>query len=646
MTRLRTIVFAVIFALCGATDAFAVCTGQFQAGSVCANAGASQALPGPTANPVLGLPGTTAGSLGFAGVGSGTATVQAQSAAGTPTLLWPTVSGTLVSTASAPLVLNSVTGAVSITGAAGQVLAGASPAFTATPVLGASGTAGTIGFGNATSGTVTLGTVTGALGSVTASLPANTGVIAETNFGQTWTAAQTFNSGASVAGLTVTSSFTATGLVTNADLTNSSITLGSTAMALGSTNTTIAGAISWSGIQSITNNTASTSPSTGAVVVTGGVGITGAIYSLGSISTTGSDSSFAAGGNRAMMDVTGTTARIGAVYGGGSAMSLSILCGSASTCLSISSAGLVSIGSGLTVTSSFTATGLVTNADLVNSSITLGTTAMSLGSAYTTIAGAITWSGSQTFSAAMTYGGVTLSNSVTGTGNMVLSASPTFSGTVAGANTIPLTVLQNQSANVILGTTSAGAVAALTINSGASCTNALTWTNGTGFGCNVSAGTGTVTSATIAAGTGISVTGTCAITTSGTCTVATSLSTLTNTLSGDVALSNVSNYFDGPSVAQGTTGTWCAMGTVTVIDTSGAANYDAKLWDGTTIIASAFTNPTAASLAHNISLSGCLATPAGNIRISVKDTTFTTGDIKFNLSGNSKDSTITVFRVQ
>ena len=60
-----------------------------------------------------------------------------------------------------------------------------------TPTLGASGTVGTLAFGNATSGTVTLGAVTGALGSVTASLPANTGTLAELNLAQTWTAIQT-----------------------------------------------------------------------------------------------------------------------------------------------------------------------------------------------------------------------------------------------------------------------------------------------------------------------------------------------------------------------------------------------------------------------------------------------------------------------
>ena len=48
-------------------------------------------------------------------------------------------------------------------------------------------------------------------------------------------------------------------------------------------------------------------------------------------------------------------------------------------------------------------------------------------------ADALITAGAATFSGALTYGGVTLSNSVTGTGNMVLSASPTFTGTLTAA---------------------------------------------------------------------------------------------------------------------------------------------------------------------------------------------------------------------
>ena len=45
--------------------------------------------------------------------------------------------------------------------------------------------------------------------------------------------------------------------------------------------------------------------------------------------------------------------------------------------------------------------------------------------------GTLTVTGATTLSAALTYGGVTLSNAVTGTGNMVLSAAPTFTGTAS-----------------------------------------------------------------------------------------------------------------------------------------------------------------------------------------------------------------------
>jgi hypothetical protein len=66
-----------------------------------------------------------------------------------------------------------------LAGGAGQIMAGATPALTSTPTLGASGTLGTLTLGNATSGLLTLAPVTGALGTVTASFPANTGTLAE-----------------------------------------------------------------------------------------------------------------------------------------------------------------------------------------------------------------------------------------------------------------------------------------------------------------------------------------------------------------------------------------------------------------------------------------------------------------------------------
>lgn len=125
-----------------------------------------------------------------------------------------------------------------------------------------------------------------------------------------------------------------------------------------------------------------------------------------------------------------------------------------------------------------------------------------------------------------------------------------------------------------------------------------------------------------------------------------SATALTNSLSGDVALNNTSNYFDGPTVAQGTTGTWFASGQVTVKDTAGIALFYWKLWDGTTVIASGLSNQfSGAASGVTISCSGYIASPAGNIRISVRDAGSTSGSILANDSGNSKDSTISVFRI-
>lgn len=59
--------------------------------------------------------------------------------------------------------------------------------------LGVAGSSvGQVQLFNATSGSITVAPVTGALGSVTASLPANTGTLAELNLAETWTALQTF----------------------------------------------------------------------------------------------------------------------------------------------------------------------------------------------------------------------------------------------------------------------------------------------------------------------------------------------------------------------------------------------------------------------------------------------------------------------
>lgn len=141
----------------------------------------------------------------------------------------------------------------------------------------------------------------------------------------------------------------------------------------------------------------------------------------------------------------------------------------------------------------------------------------------------------------------------------------------------------------------------------------------------------------------LSIAGTGLVNSSGS--LAVSLSSLTASLGADVALNNTVAYFDGPSVAQGTSGTWFASGTVTLIDTASGANFLAKLWDGTTVIASSEVNSNGLNVIRTISLSGVITSPAGNIRISCADITATTGKILFNQTGQSKDSTISVIRI-
>lgn len=124
-----------------------------------------------------------------------------------------------------------------------------------------------------------------------------------------------------------------------------------------------------------------------------------------------------------------------------------------------------------------------------------------------------------------------------------------------------------------------------------------------------------------------------------------SMTPITNSISGDVALNNTATYFTGPTVAQGTSGTWFVSGTVTLKDTAGAAQMFVKLWDGATVIASGHAQPTAANVQLTVALSGFITSPAGNLRISVRDGTSTSGLILNNESLNAKDSTITAIRI-
>lgn len=122
-------------------------------------------------------------------------------------------------------------------------------------------------------------------------------------------------------------------------------------------------------------------------------------------------------------------------------------------------------------------------------------------------------------------------------------------------------------------------------------------------------------------------------------------SQITNSLGANVNLNNTGAYFTGPTVAQGTSGTWFASGSVVCRDAGSLALFNAKLWDGATVIASAQVISTGANNPIQIALSGYLANPAGNLRISVIDLTSTNGLIVSNDSSNGKDSTLSVMRI-
>ncbi len=121
---------------------------------------------------------------------------------------------------------------------------------------------------------------------------------------------------------------------------------------------------------------------------------------------------------------------------------------------------------------------------------------------------------------------------------------------------------------------------------------------------------------------------------------------ITNALTGDVTLTTT-NFFDGPSVAQGTSGIWFASGQITMTSTNATTLFPtAKLWDGTTVIASQIQEVTAVGQTIFFALSGFIASPAGNIRISASQQTGSSMKIRANQSGvGNTDSVITAVRI-
>lgn len=111
--KLLTAALLVFTLGANAPTAFAQCTGQFIAGTVCGNPSAAQGTPIATRAPILGNAGGTTGTLGLRSSVGGTATVVPPAIAGNTTLQLPTLAGTIPTSATAPLVLDAGTGILS-----------------------------------------------------------------------------------------------------------------------------------------------------------------------------------------------------------------------------------------------------------------------------------------------------------------------------------------------------------------------------------------------------------------------------------------------------------------------------------------------------------------------------------------------------
>jgi hypothetical protein len=225
-----------------------------------------------------------------------------------------------------------------------------------------------------------------------------------------------------------------------------------------------------------------------------------------------------------------------------------------------------------------------------------------------------------------------------------LSSTGVLSRTGAGtcsAGALALSGLATGTQDTVIGYFGSTTASATAISN---CTGALTYSTGTHtFGCNASAGTGTVTSIGLTNTNGLTVSGS-PVTTSGNISAGVSLSTATAVLGADVNMGVINTYASGPSMSQGTSGTWWVTGTIT-INNSAADDHQCKLWDGTTVIASAATNVVAGGRV-SVHLGGYLASPAANIRIDCKGLTTATGKMEFNRTGNSKDSSVFGIRIQ
>ena len=299
-----------------------------------------------------------------------------------------------------------VLGNLPITGTAGNVVLSIAPTITGHPTIegvkstGATGT-GALVFSNTPSfATPILGAPTAttlAIGGCTlggTALCATGHVLFEgvTSTGATGTGNLVFATSPSVSGLSVTGSFTATGLVDNASLVHPSTTVNGQTCTLGSTCTVTAAATG------VTVGTTTVSSGTSTRILYDNAGV------LGEYTLSGSGTAVAMATSPVLTTptlgvATGTSLALGGATIGANALAVTghlLLEGVTSTGATGTGAlvfGTAPSVSSLTVTTAFTATGLVTNADLANPATTVNGQTCTLGSTCTVAAEAGTLTG-------------------------------------------------------------------------------------------------------------------------------------------------------------------------------------------------------------------------------------------------------------
>ena len=344
-------------------------------------------------------------STAFSGSTSGTVTLQPAAVAGTTTITLPATTGTVITSGDSGTVTNAML-------------------------------AGSIANAKLSNSSVTIGSTVIALGGSSTTLSGLTSVTSTNFVGN----ASTVTNGVYTTDTgTVTNTMLA-GSIANAKLSNSSVTIGSTAIALGGTSTTLSGLTSVTSTNFVGSLSGNASSSTTSSECTGNSAtVTNGVYTLGN------------------QTIAGTKTFSSTISGS--------INGNAATVTN----GVYTTDTG-TVTNTMLA-GSIANAKLSNSSVTIGSTAISLGSTATDISGLT----STAFSGS-TSGTVTLqAAAVAGTTTITLPATTGTVITSGDSATVTTTMLTNSGVT-------AGAYNSVTVDAKGRVTGGTNPTTLTGYG--------------------------------------------------------------------------------------------------------------------------------------------------------------------